>query len=231
MRRILREVEPARPSTALSTMAMNRPPRRWRRHGDDRARLANLIRGDLDWIVMKSLEKDRTRRYEPPTRWPPTSSVIWSTNLSSAVRRAQHIASTGSFAKQTRLAAAGAVLAALVIGLAVSTVSSSGEPGLSARHRSRTSWKSAEPSKQRADRDRALKAEVDSRDQTTAAKDAWSAARRKQLCRRNHVAFQALAENNLGRARELLDRQRPKAGEEDLRGFEWRHLWQPLPGR
>ena len=40
------------------------------------------------------------------------------------------------------------------------------------------------------------------------------------------AAFQALDENNLDRAIDLLDRQRPKPGEEDLRGFEWRHLWQ-----
>jgi WD40 repeat protein len=40
-----------------------------------------------------------------------------------------------------------------------------------------------------------------------------------------NVAFQALEENNLNRALELLDRQRPASGEEDLRGFEWQYLW------
>src|SRR4030095_1906124 len=45
-----------------------------------------------------------------------------------------------------------------------------------------------------------------------------------------NVAFHALAENNLGRGRELLDRQRPKVGEEDLRGFEWRYLWRLCQG-
>lgn len=50
--------------------------------------------------------------------------------------------------------------------------------------------------------------------------------RRRAYAAEINVAFQALAENNLGRAIELLDRQRPEPGEEDLRGFEWRHLWQ-----
>jgi WD40 repeat protein len=50
--------------------------------------------------------------------------------------------------------------------------------------------------------------------------------RRNAYAAEINVAFQALAENNLARALELLNRQRPKPGEEDLRGFEWRHLWQ-----
>jgi eukaryotic-like serine/threonine-protein kinase len=40
-----------------------------------------------------------------------------------------------------------------------------------------------------------------------------------------NVAQQAWDEGNLARARELLERQRPQPGEEDLRGFEWRYLW------
>ncbi|HEV3257447.1 MAG TPA: WD40 repeat domain-containing serine/threonine-protein kinase, partial [Gemmataceae bacterium] len=41
-----------------------------------------------------------------------------------------------------------------------------------------------------------------------------------------NLAQQALKLNNLGRARRLLDRHRPRPGEEDLRGWEWRYLWQ-----
>ena len=50
--------------------------------------------------------------------------------------------------------------------------------------------------------------------------------RRRAYAAEISAAFQALDENNLERAIDLLDRQRPKPGEEDLRGFEWRHLWQ-----
>ena len=41
-----------------------------------------------------------------------------------------------------------------------------------------------------------------------------------------NVAQQSVMMNNLGRARRLLDRHRPRTGEEDLRGWEWRYLWQ-----
>ena len=41
-----------------------------------------------------------------------------------------------------------------------------------------------------------------------------------------NLAQQSLKLNNLGRARRLLDRHRPQPGEEDLRGWEWRYLWQ-----
>jgi len=64
MRRIIREQEPVRPSTRLSTLlAADLTIVASRRHAEP-PRLIHLIRGDLDWIVMKALEKDRTRRYE-----------------------------------------------------------------------------------------------------------------------------------------------------------------------
>jgi WD40 repeat protein len=62
MLRMIREQEPSKPSTKLSTaeglhtLAVNR--------GTEPAKLTNLVRGELDWIVMKALEKDRNRRYE-----------------------------------------------------------------------------------------------------------------------------------------------------------------------
>lgn len=60
--RMVREVEPARPSTKLSTadalpsIAANRSL--------EPAKLTRLLQGELDWVVMKALEKDRARRYE-----------------------------------------------------------------------------------------------------------------------------------------------------------------------
>jgi len=60
--RVIREVEPDKPSTRLSSteelasVAANR--------GLEPRKLNGLVRGDLDWIVMKCLEKDRNRRYE-----------------------------------------------------------------------------------------------------------------------------------------------------------------------
>jgi len=62
IRRIIREEEPLRPSMRLSTLGEALTAVSSHRKTDPR-RLSQLVRGDLDWIVMKSLEKDRTRRY------------------------------------------------------------------------------------------------------------------------------------------------------------------------
>lgn len=64
MRRAIREIEPERPSTRLSTMLNGELTSTARNRHSEVPKLVNLIRGDLDWIVMKCLEKDRTRRYE-----------------------------------------------------------------------------------------------------------------------------------------------------------------------
>ena len=64
IRRIIREEEPPRPSTAVSTMAATvRSTVAQHRHTEP-PKLVGLLRGDLDWIVMKALEKNRSRRYE-----------------------------------------------------------------------------------------------------------------------------------------------------------------------
>jgi eukaryotic-like serine/threonine-protein kinase len=64
MRRAIREQEPRRPSTRLTTMDKGELTTTARRRQTDAPKLVHLVRGDLDWIAMKCLEKDRTRRYE-----------------------------------------------------------------------------------------------------------------------------------------------------------------------
>lgn len=64
IRRIIREEEPPRPSQKLSTLTIKEQTTTARCRQTDSPRLLHLVRGDLDWIVMKCLEKDRTRRYE-----------------------------------------------------------------------------------------------------------------------------------------------------------------------
>jgi len=61
--RIIREEEPTKPSTRLSTMGAAATVVSARRQSDPK-RLSQLFRGELDWIVMKALEKERGRRYE-----------------------------------------------------------------------------------------------------------------------------------------------------------------------
>jgi len=92
MRRIIRETEPPRPSNRLSTMAAAALTSTAHHRHTEPPRLVHQVRGDLDWIVMKALEKDRSRRYEtangfaldvqrylanePVTACPP-STVYW----------------------------------------------------------------------------------------------------------------------------------------------------------
>jgi eukaryotic-like serine/threonine-protein kinase len=62
IRRLIREDEPLRPSQRLSTS--DTLPSIAANHKTEPAKLSRMMRGELDWIVMKALEKDRTRRYE-----------------------------------------------------------------------------------------------------------------------------------------------------------------------
>ncbi len=64
IRRIIREEEPVRPSTKLQTLNAAEQTTVAKLRQSDPPSLVHLIRGDLDWIVMKCLEKDRARRYE-----------------------------------------------------------------------------------------------------------------------------------------------------------------------
>jgi serine/threonine protein kinase len=62
MRRIICEEEPVRPSTRIITLGQ--ATTLWAQRHSDPRRLSQLLKGELDWIVMKCLEKDRNRRYE-----------------------------------------------------------------------------------------------------------------------------------------------------------------------
>jgi len=64
MRRTIREKEPPRPSNRLCTMVRGELTTTAQRRDTDPPKLIHLVRGDLDWIVMKCLEKDRVRRYQ-----------------------------------------------------------------------------------------------------------------------------------------------------------------------
>jgi WD40 repeat protein/serine/threonine protein kinase len=122
MLRTIREREPMRPSTRLSGMARGESTTTAQRRGLPVPELIHLLRGDLDWIVMKALEKDRARRYEtangfaadikrflanePVVARPPTALY----RLQKAVRR-----------NKLAFAAASAVATALVLGAVVSS--------------------------------------------------------------------------------------------------------------
>jgi tetratricopeptide (TPR) repeat protein len=122
MRRTLREQDPLRPSTRLDSLHAEELTETASRRQVEPRRLKSLLTGDLDWIVMKALEKDRNRRYqtanglamdvqrflnhEPVMARPPS----WSYKLQKLVRR-----------NRTTFAAATLVFLALILGFETST--------------------------------------------------------------------------------------------------------------
>lgn len=67
LRRIICEDEPLRPSEGVSTLNAEKRSTVSERQKVDARELARSLRGELDWIVLKALEKDRNRRYESPS--------------------------------------------------------------------------------------------------------------------------------------------------------------------
>ena len=64
MRKTIREKEPQRPSTRFATLGADQHTTTAKRRSADTSKLLHQLKGDLDWIVMKCLEKDRQRRYD-----------------------------------------------------------------------------------------------------------------------------------------------------------------------
>ena len=121
LQRIIREEEPPKPSTRLSTLGDNGAGIAKNRR-DDPAHLARSLRGDLDWIVMKALEKNRTRRYETANEF----AADVRRHLANEPVIASPPSATYRFRKLVQrnkgvFAAAGIVAVALILGLAIAT--------------------------------------------------------------------------------------------------------------
>jgi serine/threonine protein kinase len=130
MQRLIREEEAPRPSTRLSSLGDSATVMAGNR-GLDVRRLVQLLAGDLDWVVMKALEKDRNRRYSTPGNF--------AEDVERYLRREAILARPPSavyklrkFAQRNRAAVltAAAVAAALLAGTAAATYSASTPPGL-----------------------------------------------------------------------------------------------------
>jgi roadblock/LC7 domain-containing protein len=219
MRRQIREKEPARPSTRLSTMLAADLTNVAAHRQSAAPKLIHLVRGDLDWIVMKCLEKDRTRRYE-------TASGLAS-DIQRHINHEPVVASPPSnlykfqkLVRRNKLAflAATAVAAALIIGLGVST-------WMFIRERKAHQQTTAAEREQSRLREAAQQAQMQETLLRRRAQTEELAARQKAYASDMNVAFQAWEKGDLSRIDRLLDDHRPSPGEEDLRGFEWFYLW------
>jgi eukaryotic-like serine/threonine-protein kinase len=212
VRRAIREQEPPRPSNRLGKLPKATLADVARHRLAEPRMLMRSLRGDLDWIVMKCLEKDRSRRYatanglaldikrhlghEPVDARPPSAGYLFQ----KAIRR-----------NKLAYGAATAVLAALVSGTVTSTWQ------LLQTRKAQRETEAARHNEQRLLR-------LAQASEKNAQAQALSARRTAYSSDMNAIG-QALKENNLRRARELLNRQRPKPDEPDLRDWEWRYLW------
>jgi len=180
-----------------------------------------LLKGDLDWIVMKCLEKDRTRRYE-------TANGLASdlkrhlNNEPVLARPPSRLYLFQKMVRRNKLAftAAAVTSAVLVLGAIVCTwqavrATHAKHDAIEARNHEQGLKEAAQLAEAREAqmRDRAEKQELEARQHAYASD--------------MNVAKQALDGNSLGRTVDLLNRQRPQPGQtNDLRGWEWRYLWQ-----
>jgi hypothetical protein len=217
MLRVIREREPSKPSARLSTAAVL--PTLAANRGTEPARLTKLLRGELDWIVMKALEKERGRRYEtasafaadvqryladePVLACPPSARY----RLGKLLRR-----------HWRAVLAAGLVLLALIgggVGAAFEV--------LEARKQQEVHWlwQQAERERQAAEVARG-EAESAREGEKTARREAEDAREKLAVVeygRTMQLAHQEWRDNDVAAALVLLERTRP-----DLRGWEWRYL-------
>ena len=206
--RIVREVEAPRPSDKLSTS--DELPSISANRGTEPAKLSKLMKGELDWVLLKALEKDRTRRYgtanglardiqrhladEVVEARPPSAGY----RLKKFVKR-----------HKGRVIAASLVVLALIAGMVG------------------TSWQAIRATQ--AERDAVVHAQL-ARDgeATAAANEQRALAAGEKLRRKNYVStihrIHAAWEANDLRPLALLDDMLARPGEEDLRGFEWHYL-------
>ncbi len=202
-RRTIREKEPARPSTRVATMAGAQLTATAERRRTEAPRLIHSLRGDLDWIVMKCLEKDRTRRYatandiaEDAQRFLEGDTVL--ARPPSNVYRLQKLLRR----HRVVVTAAALIIVSLLTGITVST------------------WLAV----------RAKRAERDAESGQKRAELESAVARLNEYVADISLAQQSVAAGNHGRAVQLLHKHRASAGQPDLRGFEWRYLWQQTRG-
>jgi WD40 repeat protein/serine/threonine protein kinase len=233
MRRIIREEEPPTPSQRLSTLEAKACSTVSERRGVDGRQLGQVLRGEVDWIVMKALEKDRNRRYEsasafaadvqrylddePVEACPPSVGY----RLKKFARR-----------NKAALGMVAIVATALVIGTGVSVWQAveAHSARLDADARLENEKQAVEREKQarheaEGQKGLAQEAEQKATAQQKIAVEEGDKSRRLLYASDMNLALHAWEAADTGHARDLLERQWPQAGQDDLRGFEWRYLW------
>jgi eukaryotic-like serine/threonine-protein kinase len=201
--RIIREEEPPTPSLRVQSLGQAATPIAVQRRTEP-GRLRTLCRGDLDWIVMKCLEKERNCRYE-------TASAVAADvqrYLKCEPIKARPVGKTERLWRWSRRNPMVASLSAsLVIVLIAGLI------GMTLL------WLQADERRVQAELAGIAEGEA-----TKLARENLARARWSLYVSRIQVARQELQEGHVTRARQLLDGLRPAGDEADLRGFEWHYL-------
>ncbi len=222
MRKTIREQDPMRPSTKLHTLAGEELTTTAKCHGVEGPKLVSQLRGDLDWIVMKCLEKDRTRRYETANGL----AMDIKRHLGNEPVMARPPSKLYEFQKTFRrhkvgFIATGSVILALAVGVALTTW----QAMLATRAKGQ---EAVQRQKAETNEQKAVEASAKEAGMRRQAEAQELAARQRAYASDMNFAAQALQGNNWGQAVDLLNRQRPTQGQKDLRGWEWRYLWQQV---
>jgi serine/threonine protein kinase len=217
--RLVREEEPPKPSTRLSTT--EELPSIAAVRGVEPLKLPRLVCGELDWIVLKALEKDRSRRYETANGFAAdVLRYLADDTVQACPPSAWYLLRKFSRKNRVAFTTAGLVAAALLVGTGLSL------------------WQSLRATQSERDAvgkqhvaELAQRAEAEQRIVALRERDAAIAARenlrRTLFAASMNSISTAWKEDNIKRVVELLDEQFPKADDSDLRHFEW-HYWDRL---
>ena len=218
MRRMIREDEPPRPSARVSSLQPEALSTTSQRRSTDPRRISAALHGELDWIVMKSLEKDRGRRYE--------SASAFATDVQRYLDDEPVLAGPPStmykfhkFARKHRaaLATAVAIAASLILGTTASAWQAVRATTAEAQANANATQAQEKAQEATAQRDEAQQ----QRDEVRALNDRLQ---RTLYASDMNLAQHAWEAGDIRRVRELLERHRPNPGESDLRHFEWHYL-------
>jgi WD40 repeat protein/serine/threonine protein kinase len=211
IRRRIREIEPPRPSNRLTTLTNDELTTVARSRAIEPARLARLIRGELDWVVLKAIDKDRSRRYETASAFALDIQRYLDNEPVTAVKPSP-IYHLQKFARRHKAALAAAACFALLL-----TVSAGVAAAQAIKNKSLFT----------ASEEARLKAMDAKQRETELRRIAETERDRSQRLLYNanmNLAKRAWDEVNVGRMLELLDLYRPQPGQPDLRNFEWFYL-------
>ena len=225
MRRRIREEEPAYPSTQFSTLTDVELTTTAKRRNTEPSRLNRMMRGELDWIVMKALEKDRNRRYETAAEL----ALDVQRYLNFEPVKAAAPSSMYRFRKfarrnQAALATAAVILLLLTAGSVVSTALAI-KATLAQKDADALAKKSQEA------QELAELREQDANEQRNLAVSSARALRQNLYASDMYQAQHFLRDGNIAKSRELLLKYLPSASDQEtLRGFEWQYLWDRSSG-